>query len=376
MSARRRTGWLWDDRYAWHNTGGGAGHLPVGGWIQPGLDFAENARSKTRLRDLVEASGLGQQLRHLRPRPAAEEEILRFHTPEYVESVRALSAAGGGFAGDPGDQTPVGQGSYEIAVLAVGGALAAVEAVVAGDVDNAYALVRPPGHHAEAGRSRGFCLFGNTALAAMHARAALGMGRIAIVDWDVHHGNGTEDAFYADPTVLTISIHGDGDYPAQRGGIEDRGTGAGEGFNINVPLPEGSGTGAYIAAFERVVVPALRAFGPDLVIVASGLDASVLDPLGRQNVHSGGFREMARLVRQAAEQLCDGRLVCIHEGGYSEAYVPFCGVAVVEELSGVRVIEDPFLEAFAHKPSQVIQPHQDAAIAAAEEALSHLRTGS
>jgi acetoin utilization deacetylase AcuC-like enzyme len=376
MTSTRRTGWLWDDRYAWHHTGSGAGHLPVGGWIQPGLDFAENARTKTRFRDLMEASGLGARLVRLAPRPATNQELLRFHTPEYIESVRALSAMGGGFAGDPADLTPVGKGSYEIAALAAGGALAAVEAVVAGTVDNVYALVRPPGHHAEPNRSRGFCLFGNTALAAMHARDSLGVERVAIVDWDVHHGNGTEDAFYADSRVLTISLHGDGDYPPERGRIEDRGSGAGEGYNLNIPLPEGSGTGAYVAAFERVVLPGLDAFAPQLIIVASGLDASVLDPLGRQNVHSGGFREMTRLVRRAAEDLCGGRLVCIHEGGYSEAYVPFCGVAVVEELSGHRVLDDPFLEAFLHKPSQTLQPHQDAAISAAEASLNHLRAGT
>jgi acetoin utilization deacetylase AcuC-like enzyme len=307
----------------------------------------------------------------IEPRSASEPELLRLHTAEYVEHIKSLSSNGGQTGAD-GDVTPVGVGSYEIAALAVGGALAAVEAVVAGHVDNAYALIRPPGHHAEAALARGFCLFGNTALAALHARQSLGLGRVAIVDWDVHHGNGTEDAFYDDPSVLTISLHGDGDYPAGRGAVEDRGAGAGEGFNINIALPEGSGSGAYVAAFERVVVPALRAYRPDLVLVASGLDASASDPLGRQNVHSDGFREMTRLVREAAEDLCQGRLVCIHEGGYSEAYVPFCGVAVVEELCGERVVEDPFLAAFARKPSQALQRHQDAAIARAESLLAGL----
>ena len=373
MATRRRTGWVWDERYAWHNTGYGAGHLPAGGWVQPGISFAESARAKTRFRDLVAASGIGNQLVVVAARPASEVEILRLHTAEYVEHIKWLSANGGGYTGAEGDVTPVGVGSYEIAALAVGGALAAVEAVVSGEVENAYALIRPPGHHAEVALARGFCLFGNTALAAMHARGSLGVERVAIVDWDVHHGNGTEDAFYDDPSVLTISLHGDGDYPPKRGMIEHGGAGAGKGFNINIPLPEGSGTGAYVAAFERVVIPALRAYQPDLVLVASGLDASALDPLGRQNVHSEGFREMTRLVREAADELCGGRLVCIHEGGYSDAYVPFCGVAVVEELcGGERFVEDPFLQAFAHKPSQTLQPHQDAAIARAESLLSNL----
>jgi acetoin utilization deacetylase AcuC-like enzyme len=369
MAALRRTGWVWHERYAWHNTGYGAAHLPASGWIQPGLSFAESAGAKQRFRDLVAASGLADQLVPIAPRLATEAELLRLHTADYVDHIKSLSSNGGGRTGAEGDVTPVGDGSYEIAVLAVGGALAAVEAVVAGDVENAYALIRPPGHHAEAGLARGFCLFGNTALAAMHARQSLGIERVAIVDWDVHHGNGTEDAFYEDPSVLTISLHGDGDYPTGRGAVEDRGAGAGEGFNINIPLPEGSGSGAYVAAFERVVVPALRAYRPELVLVASGLDAGAMDPLGRQVVHSDGFREMTRLVREAAAELCQGRLVCIHEGGYSEAYAPFCGVAVVEELCGERVVEDPFLAAIARKPSQALQPHQDVAIARSEALL-------
>ena len=374
MAALRRTGWVWHERYAWHDTGYGAGHLSAGGWVQPGISFAESAGAKKRFRDLVAASGLADHLVAIAPRPATEAELLRLHTADYVEHIRSLSASGGGRTGADGDVTPVGIDSYEIAVLAVGGALAAVEAVVAGEVENAYALIRPPGHHAEAALARGFCLFGNTALAALHARQGLGIERVAIVDWDVHHGNGTEDAFYDDPSVLTISLHGDDDYPPGRGAIEDRGAGAGEGFNLNIALPEGSGSGAYVAAFERVVVPALHAYQPDLVLVASGLDASAADPLGRQNVHSDGFREMTRLVREAAQELCQGRLVCIHEGGYSEAYVPFCGVAVLETLAGERRVEDPFLEGLVARPGQQLQPHQDTAIRRAEALVERVPT--
>ncbi len=213
-----------------------------------------------------------------------------------------------------------------------------------GTVDNVYALTRPPGHHAEPDLGRGFCIFANAAIGAEHAREARGLDRVAVVDWDVHHGNGTQKIFWEDPSVLTISSHQDNNYPPDSGHVHEVGAGAGEGYNLNIPLPPGSGVGAYVAAYERVVAPALRAFKPELIIVASGLDASAMDPLARMMMHSDGYRQLTRLLMDVAEDVCDGRLVVEHEGGYSSAYVPFCGLAVVEELAGVRsAIDDPFL---------------------------------
>ncbi|HEU4976986.1 MAG TPA: class II histone deacetylase [Baekduia sp.] len=363
------TGWHWDEAYAWHQTGAGAAYLPAKGWIQPGIDNVESSASKTRFRDLVARSGLLERVELIAGRDATEEEILRLHAPDYLRDLKAVSDAGGGEAGE---DTPIGPGSYEIAVRAAGGALAAVEAVADGTVDNAYALVRPPGHHAEAAQARGFCLLGNTALAALHARHALGIERVAIVDWDVHHGNGTEDAFYDDPSVLTISLHADQLFPAGRGAVEDNGRGAGEGANINVPLPDGAGHGAYLAAMERVVVPALQRFAPGLILVASGLDASAFDPLGRQVLHSDSYRQMTELLLDVAGTCCDGRLLLIHEGGYSEAYVPFCGVAVLEALLGIRHVEDPFLPALVARPGQRLEPHQDEAVARAERLVERV----
>jgi acetoin utilization deacetylase AcuC-like enzyme len=364
------TGWHWDEAYAWHQTGDGEIlPTPLSRWIQPGIGSVESAAGKTRFRDLVLRSGLIERLQPIPGRDATEEELLRLHTPEHLRHLKALSDAGGSEAGEA---TPIGPGSYEIAVRAAGGALASVEAVVAGDVENGYALVRPPGHHAEAGQARGYCLFGNTALAAMHARQALGLERVAIVDWDVHHGNGTEDAFYADPSVLTISLHEEELYPAGRGSLEDNGSGAGAGANLNIPLPDGSGHGAYLAALERVVLPAVRRFAPDLLLVASGLDASGYDPLGRQMLHSDSYREMTGLLHELAAECCDGRLLFIHEGGYSATYVPFCGVAVLEALLGERVVEDPFLEELASRPGQRLQPHQDEAVRRAETLVTRV----
>jgi acetoin utilization deacetylase AcuC-like enzyme len=332
--------------------------------VQP-LGHLENAEGKRRIRNLLEVSGLIDHLVLLQPRAATEDEILRLHTREYVDRIKSKSS---NLGGDAGDLTPFGPGSYEIALLAVGGCITAVDAVLDGKVDNVYALVRPPGHHAERDTGRGFCIFANVALAALHAREVRGLSRLAVVDWDVHHGNGTEHAFYDDPTVLTISIHQDNNYPPSSGAITDTGSGAGKGFNINVPLPAGSGVGAYVATFERVVAPALRTFRPELIFVASGLDASAMDPLASMMMTSDGYRMLTQVMLGVAREVCDGRLVVCHEGGYSPAYVPYCGLAIMEELSGRRTeIADPLLGLLASFGGQDLQPHQDAVI---REAMS------
>ena len=353
------TGFLWHELYAWHDTGTGAWVMPASLTVQP-LGHIESAEGKRRIRNLVEVSGLIDHLVQLKPRPATEDEILRLHTREYVERIKKLSSEAGGEAGE---ETPFGRGSYEIALLAAGGCITAVDAVLDAKVDNAYALVRPPGHHAERDQGRGFCIFGNTALAAMHARQARGLSRVAIVDWDVHHGNGTEHAFYSDPTVLTLSIHQDNNYPPASGAISDTGDGAGRGYNINVPLPPGSGVGAYAATFERVVAPALRAFRPELILIASGLDASAMDPLASMMMTSEGYRTLTRMVLAVARDVCGGRLVACHEGGYSPAYVPYCGLAIIEELAGIRTgLDDPLLGLLAGFGGQEIQPHQEVVV--------------
>jgi acetoin utilization deacetylase AcuC-like enzyme len=362
-----RTGWVWDERYAWHDTGTAAGWIPAGGAVEPD-EHCESPSTKRRFRNILEVSGLLGQLVDIAPRMATEDEILRLHTREYVDQIKRESAGRGG---DAGFGSPFGPGSFEIALLAAGGCTNAIDAVIDGDVDNAYALVRPPGHHAKADVGGGFCIFGNTALSVMHARQARGLERVAIVDWDVHHGNGTEAAFYDDPSVLTISLHQDAGWPVDSGLLEHVGEGEGRGFNMNVPLPPGSGVGAYESAFDRVVVPALRAFDPDLIVVASGLDSSAMDPLGRMMITSAGYRSLTRKLMDAADELCGGKLLVIHEGGYSAAYVPFCGLAIVEELSGITTgVEDPFLEELSG--GQALQPHQADAIAAAEANLGLL----
>jgi len=367
------TGLVAHERYFWHDAGSGAGFSNVNPYAQPD-QHPESPDSKRRLLGLLEVSGLAEQLRRIAPRAASIEELQYFHTQRYVETVRRVSAAGGG---PVGDSVNIGAGSYDIARLAVGGCIEAADAVLSGRVRNAYALVRPPGHHADADQGAGYCVFGNLVIMVRHAQRMHGLRRIAVVDWDVHHGNGTESAFIDDPAVLTMSVHQDRCYPLARGHVEDNGTGAGLGANINLPLPPGSGHEAYLAAMERVVLPALRRFRPELIVIACGLDASAMDPLGRMLATSDTFRSMTRAVRLAAEELCGGRLIATHEGGYSNAYVPFCGLAVIEELAGIRTeVSDPYLQEFMEMGGQQLLAHQAAAIDAAATLIAAVPDGA
>lgn len=330
-------------------------------WIEPG-EMGEAPITKRRFKHLLDASGLTASLQVITPEPAPDEAVLRLHSRDYLERLRALSQSDGG---DAGPNTPLGPGGLEAVLLAAGACIDSVDAVVDKKASNAYALIRPPGHHAERERGRGWCVLANVALAAMHAREVRGVTRVAIVDWDVHHGNGTQDAFYDDPSVLTISIHQDRAFPPDSGLIDEVGVGRGEGYNINIPLPPGSGTGAYEAAWEMVVLPALRRFRPELLLLASGFDASAFDPMGRQLLHSDGYRALTRGLLQVAGEVAGGRLVACQEGGYSSGYVPFCGLAVIEELSGVRTaVSDPFLEVAKATVGQELKPHEKAVIAA------------
>ena len=184
------------------------------------------------------------------------------------------------------------------------------------------------------------------------------MQRIAIVDWDVHHGNGTQAVFWEDADVLTISLHQADWYPRGEGAADERGAGPGHGTNINVPLPPGSGSGAYAAALERIVLPALQAHEPELILVACGLDASACDPSARMLLTSEDFRLMTQALQTAADELCGGRLVLCQEGAYSPAYAPFCGLAVVEALAGLRTaVKDPFLARYSDVGYTSLQPH-------------------
>jgi acetoin utilization deacetylase AcuC-like enzyme len=358
------TGFICDERYFWVEQGPA---VPLGRFDQP-LDAWDSPEGKRRMLNLLDTSGLLGQLAAIPPRMATEDELGRLHDPSYVAKVRALSEGDGGSVGE---QATVAPGSYDILRLAAGGCMTAVDAVLAGDVDNAFAFVHPAGHHAEKDRGRGFCIFANTALAVTEGLANYGLRRVAVVDWDVHHGNGTQSAFYDNGDVLTISIHQDRRYPQDSGGLEETGAGDGVGANINVPLPAGSGHGAYVETIDKVVVPALKSFRPELIVIACGFDANGFDPLGRMMCHSETYRAMTRALKQAAAELCAGRLVVCLEGGYSPGYMPYCCLAVVETLADVRTeVEDVRGQHLAGIAGQDLQPHQAAAIEAAAALLA------
>ncbi len=327
------TGFFWDERCFWHAGGSYAYTLPVGGLVQPlaAGGLPENPETKRRLKNLMDVTGLTGDLVVSSADQAPREDLLRVHPATYLDEFKRLSDAGGG---ELGRRTPFAAGGYEIATLSAGLAMAAIRAVMEGGIENAYALSRPPGHHCLPDFPNGFCLLANIPIAIEAARARGELGRVAVVDWDVHHGNGTESIYYERDDVLSISVHQEGNYPLDTGGIEDRGKGKGAGFNMNIPLPAGAGHTAYLAVMDEIVLPALRRYQPDLIVVACGFDASAIDPMGRMLATADTFRQMTERVKQAARDLCDGRLVLVHEGGYSEVYVPFCGHATIEALSG------------------------------------------
>ena len=358
------TGFVWHERYCWHDPGAFAGPLRAIYPVEPGLPH-ETADTKRRIKNLLDATEFSERLTPVKPRMATDEELLRVHTREYLALIKSLSSDKGGEAGPV---ATLSAGGYEVAALSAGGVIAATDAVMTGAVQNRYALVRPPGHHAEASRGMGFCIFANIALAASHARAKYGLDRIAVVDWDVHHGNGTQSAFWNDPAVLSISIHQEGVFPRDSGHAHETGEGRGAGYNINLPLPAGSGEGAYRACFERVILPALDAYKPQLIFVACGFDAGLFDPLARMTLGPEAFRWMTAQVLDAARRHCGGRLVMAHEGGYHAASVPFLALPVFEELTGTRApFDNPISALAATFPSTHLLPHQEAAIEATRQ---------
>lgn len=353
----KKTGFISEEAYFWHDNGSGALMLPTGGWIQADV-FGESPETKRRVKNLLERSHFMKELEELDAREATKSEITAIHDETYVDRVKELSDAHGG---DAGIAAIVGKGSYEIATLSAGGAIRAVEAVMEEEVENVYALIRPPGHHATAATGMGFCLFNNIAIAANVARKKYGLEKILILDWDVHHGNGTEDIFYKDPNTLCISIHQEFNFPPDQGGASDIGEDAGKGYNVNIPLPAGSGDAAYRYALEEVVAPIVEEFKPELILVAAGQDANPFDPLAQMMVTADFYGEMTRMVKDLANRHCEGRLVVCHEGGYSTAYVPFCSLRIIEALSDLKskVEKDPFYEVgLTGLPHNVLATHQ------------------
>ncbi|MEM7471234.1 MAG: class II histone deacetylase [Pseudomonadota bacterium] len=350
-----KTAFFWDERCFWHAGGNYAGMLPVGGLVQPMATggLPENPETKRRLVNLMRVTGLWDVLDTKSAPEASWDDLARVHPETYLKRFKDSSDTGGG---ELGLRTPFGPGGFEIASRSAGLAKGALFEVLKGRADNAYALSRPPGHHCLPDHPNGFCLLANIAIAVEAALAEGLTDRVAILDWDVHHGNGTEAIFFDRADVLTISLHQERNYPMDTGDAGDRGVGAGEGTNLNIPLPPGGGHALYLEAMERYALPALADFQPDVIIIAAGFDAAAIDPLSRMLATQDTFRAMTEQVMEAADDLCDGRLVMVHEGGYSEAYVPFCGHATLAQMSGSAITApDPFGENFMlRQPSDAL----------------------
>ncbi|MGA1529494.1 MAG: histone deacetylase [Kiritimatiellia bacterium] len=277
-------------------------------------------------------SGLIDHLQKIPCRSALDEEILLAHTPAYLELVKREIAEGRDWL-STGD-TPVSRGSLDAALYAVGGVLNAVEAVVTGKVKNAFCLVRPPGHHATSGRGMGFCLFNNIALAARYAQAKQGIERILIVDWDVHHGNGTQDIFYRDGSVFYYSLHQSPLYPGT-GAVEEIGEGEGHGATLNVPLAAGADGRAFMRSLESDLAPAMAYFRPELVLISAGFDAREGDPLGGFILQDEDFAAMTAFVLKLAARYANGRVVSMLEGGYNLGGLASAAVAHIQAMSDV-----------------------------------------
>lgn len=359
------TGYIWHELYGWHDTGTGSlFEADALAGMQPIAHGIPHPDTKRRFHELVSVSGLLPHLKRLTAIPVTEEQILAVHTREHMEDMKRQSdQPRGGDAGDGG--SPFGKGGFEIASLSAGGAAVMLDAVLRGEIDNGYAIINPPGHHACSGEGMGMCMFNNIAIAVRNAQRIHGVQRVAVVDWDVHHGNGTQSIFYSDPSVLTISMHQDGCFPPNSGHLHEQGEGKGKGYALNIPLPPGTGDDGHIYAMETAVIPALRSYKPQVIVVASGLDANGLDPLARQLVTSRAYRRMTELIMDAAKELCEGRLVMMQEGGYSPHYVPWCGLAIVETLAGVSTLPDGMLKIVAGMGGHELQSHQKAVVDAA-----------
>lgn len=295
----------------------------------PGPGHPESPGRYSALGAGLKNAGLLENLPRIPVRVATEDDIHLVHTRPYWHTVRHDVARGAAML-STGD-TPLGAKTFDVALAAAGGVLSAVDAVMQGKIRNAFAAVRPPGHHATQSRGMGFCVFNNVAIAARYAQKAYGVDRVLIVDWDVHHGNGTQDIFYQDPHVLFFSVHQWPWYPGT-GAATDTGEGAGKGSTINCPLPAGAGHAEIAGAFRKKLLPAAEEFKPALVLISAGFDSRRGDPLGRFLLKDSDFAELTTLLMEVADRHARGRLVSVLEGGYNWNGLVSAGIAHIEAL--------------------------------------------
>ena len=288
----------------------------------------------------------------IEPRAASHDEIAYVHTSFYIRYIAGTAGKNCVFLDS---DTIAGAETYEIAKLAVGGLMNAIDGVMTGEVDNAFAFVRPPGHHAGPGNSAGFCVFNNVAVGAMHAIKKHGLKKILIVDWDLHHGNGTQKIFYSDRRVLYFSTHQYPYYPGT-GSLHEIGEGQALGYTVNVPLRHGAVNGTFISAFRKILEPIALAYKPELILVSAGFDTYFQDPLGGMRVTPEGFAAMARVLLNIADQCCSGRVVSVLEGGYNVVGLARSAKATLEEMFDETHYTDKKLDAMELEADEKNKP--------------------
>jgi acetoin utilization deacetylase AcuC-like enzyme len=331
----RKPGFLIDRRFQLHD---------------PGAQHPESPGRLAHIQQALDAYRIEERWRRIDARPATTEQLELVHSRNHVERVRRAAQMAPAYL-DP--DTPVSAASYDTAVLAAGGVLACVDEICSRETDRVFAFVRPPGHHAEPDRAMGFCLFNNVAIAAAHLRQKHRLDRVAIVDIDVHHGNGTQAMFYDDPAVLFVSTHQYPYFPGT-GASTELGSGDGWGYTINFPLPAGTGDGVFVPIYARIVSAILDQFNPQFLLVSAGFDALLGDPLGGLAVSIAGYAAVCAVLLKAADRCCGGRICFVLEGGYSPAGLRDCTTAILAEMESA----DPQEPAFQEDPLfEIISKH-------------------
>ena len=333
---------FFDERVFDHDTGEGFFEAAASPWLPLPEPHPENALRLKNMHAVLTGGPIAEAIDWHGAEPATIDDIARFHERAYIDELAALPA---GESRAYSSTTIFGPGSFDICRLAAGLALAAADHVYHGRGGLAYALLRPPGHHAQPAMADGYCFFNNIGIAIEHLRAQ-GLERAAVIDWDVHHGNGTQQGFYDDADVLTISLHMNhgawGATHPQTGHADELGEGAGRGKNLNLPLPWGAGDETYIRVFDEIVAPAVRRHAPEILFIAAGQDANQFDPNGRLLLGMHGFYQLGRRARALADECCSGRLVLVQEGGYQVSYAAYCLHATLEGALGrAPGLDDP-----------------------------------